>query len=183
MKKNFKSNSGAARIGICFAGILAFTSGGYASDGLVGAEAFELSITEESLGGNEIMAGEYASAIETILTTASLDSKYVKSTNLCAAYTAQKEFSLAESQCNLALHLSKWDSVGARLDGRAHLSRREKNAMALINLGVLHALQGNNQEAREYFDSASRKSRRLKATSQRNINSLDKRMESQIASS
>ena len=183
MNKKFKSITGAASLGICLAGVLGYTTSSYASDGLVGAEAFELTIRAETLGGSEIMAGQYATAIETILSKSSLESKYVKSTNLCAAYTAQKEFSLAEKQCNLALRLSNSPNAGAQLDGRAHLSRREGKAMALINLGVLHALQGNSQKAREYFESASRKSKRLKATSERNINSLDKRMGSQIASS
>ncbi|MFT5711338.1 MAG: tetratricopeptide (TPR) repeat protein [Halioglobus sp.] len=183
MNKKFKNVSGTFKLGICFAGILAYTGGSYASDGRVSAEAFELKITEETLGGSEIMAGEYAAAIETILTTASLDSKYDKSTNLCAAYTAQKEFGLAEHQCHLSLRLSESANVNAHLSGRSYLARREGKAVALINLGVLHALQGNNQEAREYFESASKKSKRLRATSKRNINSLDTRMDSQIASS
>ena len=183
MNKKFKSITGAASLGICLAGVLGYASSSYASDGLVGAEAFELKITAETLGGSEIMAGEYATAIETILSTASLESKYVRSTNLCAAYTAQKEFGLAEKQCNLALRLSNSPQAGAQLDGRTYLSRREGKAMALINLGVMHALQGNSQEAREYFESAGKQSKRLRATSERNIVSLDKRMESQIASS
>ncbi len=55
--------------------------------------------------------------------------------------------------------------------------------MALINIGVLHALQGNHQAAREYFESASNRSNRLEAVSTRNINTLEQRMKSQVASS
>jgi hypothetical protein len=48
--------------------------------------------------------------------------------------------------------------------------------MALNNLGVVRALQGNTQEWRIYFESASNPSKRLETTSSRNINALEQRM-------
>jgi hypothetical protein len=76
------------------------------------------------------MAGDYNTAIDQILFTPSLDSKYVKSTNLCVAYMAQGEFSLAEKHCKAALRTSGSAYSGIQNTGRARKASRDNRAMA-----------------------------------------------------
>ena len=48
--------------------------------------------------------------------------------------------------------------------------------MALNNLGVWHALQGDAVEAQVYFENAANRSKDLLATSNRNIDMLELRV-------
>ena len=166
---------GTAKIGFFLAGVLGFASGSYGIEGAVSAEKFELVITQESFGGNEILAGNTTAAIEKMLTSASLSSQYNWNTNLCAAYTAEGKYSSAEKHCELALRLSKSANPGILGHTRSYMAKKDRYAIALINLGVMHALQGNTQDALEYFESASTRSKRLSATADRNITALEQR--------
>ena len=185
MNKNLGNTFGAAKVGACLAGMLVFASNSYGSNEAVVAAQFEVHIMENTTGGREILAGDYSAAIEKILFSPSLDSKYVKDANLCAVYTVQKEFNRAEAHCMAALDASKSRNFGTGMQGISweRGANRVKWAMALNNLGVLHALKGNNGEARDYFQSASKKSHRLRATSDRNIHALEGRMGTEVASS
>ncbi|MEH6592445.1 MAG: tetratricopeptide repeat protein [Halioglobus sp.] len=172
MKNITSSASAAVKVGLCFSGILGFVNSSYGLEEAVTVEKFELKIVETSFGGDEIMAGDLAEAIEKILTTVSLDSRYEKNTNLCVAYTASGEFSSAEEHCKLALKFSRSVNSGIKNPG-LYLATKEKHALALNNLGVMRALQGNTGDALEYFESASVKSKRLSLTTTRNISVLE----------
>ena len=165
------------------AGLLAFASSSYGSNGATVVEQFELKILANTLGGREIIAGEYIAAIEQIHSTPSLDSKYVRNTNLCAAYTARGEFTLAEVKCKAALRASRSLSTGLQNTNRARVASKNDQAAALNNLGVLNALQGNKEEALKYFQSASNRSKDLRATTNQNISVLEERTGSEVVAS
>lgn len=165
----------AAKIGFFFSGILGFATSSYGITGAVSTEKFELVITEKTFGGNEILSGNPTAAIEKMLANRSLSSKYNLNTNLCAAYTAQGKYSSAEKHCNLALRFSKSAQYGMSGRSRTYMAKRDSYAIALNNLGVMHALQGNTLDALEYFESASIRSKRLSATADRNIVALEQR--------
>jgi tetratricopeptide (TPR) repeat protein len=183
MNKNLGNLVGAAKVGVCLGVILALSSNSYASNEAAGAVQFELHIVENTTGGREIVAGDYNAAIEKIRVSLSMDSKYVESTNLCAAYIAEKEYIQAEAHCKAALRASRSFDTGLQSTTWGRTAAKANRAVALNNLGVLHALKGNNREAREFFQSASKRSYRLKLTSDRNINVLEQRMVSEVANS
>jgi len=176
MNKTFRGLSRGGRLGICFSAMLGFAGSGNAAEEAMAVEKFELLIVETSLGGNEMAAGEYAAAVQIITTSLSLDSKYARSTNLCAAYTAQGEFDSAQPHCQKALRLSSSSDYGAIAMNRMYVAKKNRRAMSLNNLGVWHALQGNADKAKGYFQSASNKSREVAATTNRNIDVLEMRM-------
>ena len=171
-----KTLSRGSRLGLGFAALLGFTASSYAAADALVVNKFELVIMQTSLGGQEIFAGEFAAAVDKINSTLSLDTKYAKSTNLCAAYTAQGEFTSAQPHCRTALSLSRSSNHGTFLISRAYVAKKSRQAMALNNFGVWHALQGNADEAQTYFQKASTKSRDLSVTSSRNIDVLELRI-------
>ena len=168
--------SGKCRLGLCFAAMLGFAGSGYAAGDAVEVGKFELTIVQETVGGNDIVAGEFSAAVEKINTALSLDSKYAKSTNLCAAYTAQGEFAGAQPHCKAALTFSSSSRYGLLSMSRSYTSKRSMQAMALNNLGVWHALQGDADQAQAYFKNAANRSKGLVATSNRNIDVLKRRV-------
>jgi len=165
------------------AGLLSLAISGYAVSETAAIERFELQIVGNSPGGGEIVAGDYAAAIAQIRSTPSLHSKYVRKTNLCAAYTAQGEFTLAGPTCKAALQAGRSTSTGLQNTNRARIANKNDQAVALNNLGVLHALQGKNQKALTYFESASNKSKDLKPMVSQNIIALEQRMGSEVVAS
>lgn len=178
-----RNRLGTARISVCMAGLLAFASSSYGSSEAKVVDQFEVKILANTLGGREIIAGEYIAAIEQIQSTPSLDSRYVRNTNLCAAYIARGEFTLAEAQCKAALRASRSASTGLQNTNRARMASKNDQATALNNLGVLNALQGNNEEALKYFQSASNRSKSLRATTNQNISVLEQRTGSAVVAS
>jgi hypothetical protein len=183
MNKNLGNIFGAAKVGVCLAGILVLSSNSYASDKVVGASLYELHIVENTTGGREILAGDYNAAIEKIRVSLSMDSKYVEATNLCAAHIAHKEFIQAEAYCKAALRASRSFHTGLQSTTWGRAAAKANRAMALNNLGVLNALKGNSGAAHEFFESAGKRSYRLRLTSDRNIQVLEQRMVSEVASS
>ena len=184
MNNSLMNGRKAAKIGFFLSGILGFTGSSYGIDRVALAEKFELVIAEKSFGGEEILAGRTNAAIEKMLETASLSSKYNWNTNLCAAYTAQGNYSIAERHCGLSLKLSKTAHYGVLGNTRSHRAKKDNRAIALNNMGVMYALQGNPDAAREHFESVSNWSKRLSATADRNINALELRQKNPaIASS
>ena len=183
MKKQLRNSIGAARVGVCMAGLLSLAASGYAIGDTTAVERFELKVVGNSPGGSKILAGDYAAAIEQIRSTPSLHSKYVRKTNLCVAYMAQGEFTLAEPTCKAALQAGRSTSTGLQNTNRARIANKSDQAMAMNSLGVLHALQGKNQKALTYFESASNKSKDLKPMVSQNIIALEQRMGSEVVAS
>jgi tetratricopeptide (TPR) repeat protein len=179
MNKKPGNSYGSVSAGLILSGVLGLAGNSYGTEEALALDRFELKIVEYTAGGNEILAGNFSGAIGKIQSSLSLDSKYEKNTNLCAAYTAQKAFANAEAHCQTALRLSRTAQTTQMTNSR-YMSTRSRQAMALNNFGVWHALQGNTEEASEYFEAANNKSRRISTTTQRNINALEQRLSSKV---
>lgn len=175
MNKKLGNNYRLASAGLMLSGVLGFASSSYGTEEAVPLGRFELKIVQSTTGGDEILAGNFSGAIGIIRSSLSLDSKYNLNNNLCAAYTAQGEFSNAEAYCQTAVHLSSYAQSRQKAN-TGNISTRSRQAMALNNFGVWYALQGKTQEASEYFEAASRKSKQLATTTERNMDALEQRM-------
>lgn len=176
MSNTFWKTSSKCQLGLCFSAILGFAGSAYAAGDAVETGKFELTVTEATVGGNEIIAGDMSAAIEKINTTISFDSSYEKNSNLCAAYTAQGKFATAKPHCESALKFSKSSHYRVIGSSRSYASQRNRQAMALNNLGVWHAMQGDVVKAQAYFERAASRSQDMVATSSRNIEVLELRM-------
>lgn len=167
---------GRCRLGICFSAMLGFAGSGYAAGDAAGIGKFELTIIQTTVGGNDIVAGELSSAVEKINTALRPDSKYAKNSNLCVAYTAQGELASAKPHCKSALNFSRSSRYGMIGTSKSYTSQRNMQAMALNNLGVWHAMQGESEQAQTYFELAASRSKDMVGTTSRNIDVLERRM-------
>lgn len=119
---------------------------------------YMLNVIEDAAYGEEILAGNYVEAIDKIKSTnrRSIDDYYA-AVNLCAARVLSRQFAGAEVACDSAV-------LGAErlLQRPGHMSvhsfearaYRRFMAMALSNRGVLRALQGEADLARDDFTKA-----------------------------
>ena len=167
---------GRYRLGLCFSAMLGFAGSGYAAGDSAEAGKFELTIVQTTVGGDDIVAGEFSAAVEKINAALSLDSRYAKSSNLCAAYTAQSDFASAKPHCKSALNFSRSSHYRVIGTSSSYTTQRNMQAMALNNLGVWHAMQGEAVQAKAYFERAASRSKDMVATSSRNIDVLELRM-------
>jgi len=164
-----------------FCGLLGVSSPSLGAGEALVIDKYELIIYQDSPGESEIIAGKLDRAIETIRTTNTLDSAYDTHTNLCVAYTVQKQFDLAHRYCKAAVRESNSGSSSIQLGYRVPSADKERRAAALSNLGVMHALQGNGSTALRYFEAAARKSSRLAETADRNMDALAQDQDSKVA--
>ena len=176
MNKTLGKVRGGCWLGLYFSTMLGFAGSAYAAEDAVGLGKFELTIMQATVGGNEIFAGDFSAAVEKINTSISGDSKYTKSANLCAAYTAMGEFSSAQPHCKAALTMSRSSRYGVLSLSKPPTSRRNMQAMALNNLGVWHALQGDAEQAEAHFKNAANRSKELMPIPSRNIEVLELRI-------
>jgi tetratricopeptide (TPR) repeat protein len=117
-------------------------------------EAYTMTVIVDAAHGGKVAAGKYERAIESITTAKRSGDAYSKQTNLCVAYTKTGALEKATAACEAALAIM--------LDGRksrstyvtpAHAERLDRVylALALSNLGVLHAAKGSTEMARARF--------------------------------
>ena len=170
-----------ASAGMCVAGAMGITAGSYADNAQVSAEKYEMQVFLDSMGGREIVSGDFSAAIATLRGTPSLGSKYAKNTNLCVALTLTRDFANAEQHCHSAMSFSVRSHARPPSIGSRSLGKKDKVVLALNNLGVFYALSGNTLQARAYFDAAERKGGSHSATSLRNMRALDQRVETVAA--
>jgi tetratricopeptide (TPR) repeat protein len=176
MKKPVSIARGAANFGLCLSAVLGFASSSFAERSDIDVHKFELQVFQGTIAVDEIVSGDMGVAVEKIRDSGKYVELYAKKTNLCVAYTAQGEYTNAAKQCQAAQRLSK------RSGFIVHSTKRDKQALALNNLGVLLALQGHTQEALKYFERAGGRSTKFSDTSLRNIDALEKRGDSAVAS-
>jgi hypothetical protein len=179
MKTKLRSAIEGNKVGLFFAAALGFSGVSHGSSQGVAVERFELKVVENTVGANEIIAGEFADALQQLRYKVSYDSEFFKRTNLCAAYVATGELVVAKPHCRAALRTSRHEG----LNYRPSKTTRVRQAVALNNLGVLYALAGEHQESQQFFESAGGKSSEMKVTSARNINILEQRAGDDVASS
>lgn len=182
MNRKLKGRGVVASAGFCIAGVMGIATGSYGGETKVSAEKYEMQIFEGGVDAEKIVAGHFTAAIEQIQLNELGKSKYERSTNLCVALTLQRDFPAAETECYKAKRYSMRSYATLLSMPYTRLSNREKQAIALNNLGVLKALQGDARDARELFESAKKRSRQLESISQRNLVALAQRHEPDIAS-
>ncbi len=127
---------------------------------------YTMAVMSETAYGNKIMAGNYAQAIEKINQKAGRYDAFSKGTNLCVAYTKSGELELAEEACEAAVVAAgeaKQKRAGGVLAGAVSFDRDRNLAIALSNRGVLRAVKGQDEQAREDFDAALALNARLSA--------------------
>lgn len=123
-------------------------------------QVYTLTAIEDLSFGEEVVAGNYETAIEGIL--GSLKSNpggFEAQTNLCVAYTHSGEFSKAYESCDAALTALERRIRRSKVSGFTPFqSRRVQEkylALALSNRGVLRAVSGKPDLARKDLIRAS----------------------------
>jgi tetratricopeptide (TPR) repeat protein len=120
---------------------------------------FVMNYYEDTAQGALVEDGAYEAVINR-LAMRSTDSarRVADQINLCVAYTKTKQIDKATVSCDLALaRAGKKVSRQSLLE--SYRTARERadaeRAIALINRGVLHAVNGETEEARELFELAA----------------------------
>jgi tetratricopeptide (TPR) repeat protein len=118
---------------------------------------YTMTVIVDAAHGGKVAAGNYERAIAKITAGKSTRNAYAKQTNLCVAYTKTGALDDATEACEEALA-----KVRERADKRGVLAGTTQSAnvdrmylaLALSNLGVLHAARGSTDIARKNFREA-----------------------------
>ena len=122
--------------------------------------AYVMTVIHDRAAGDQVISGEYGQAIERLTAnTAKRSSTFAASNNLCVAYAKTNRLPEAEQACSAALRTSKttyasWYDV---------ISKRDFYAVALSNRGVIRAVSGDIEQARQDFKAAMKFSSTLTA--------------------
>jgi len=122
--------------------------------------AYVMTVIHDRAAGDDVISGAYGQAIESLTANAAKrSSRFAASNNLCVAYTKTNRLPEAEQACNAALRVSKakyasWYDVS---------SKRDFYAVALSNRGVIRAVSGDIEQARQDFRAAMKFSSTLTA--------------------
>ena len=118
---------------------------------------YTMTVIVDAAHGSKVAAGRYERAIEKITARNSGRDAYPKQTNLCVAYTKTGALDKATEACEEALAIAL-DGTDTRavLAGTAQPAKLDRMylALALSNLGVLHAAKGSTDAARKNFREA-----------------------------
>jgi hypothetical protein len=129
---------------------------GVTSLSMASAASLEMGSYSNAPGGKEIEAGNYDAAIalaSTPIARHDLEGALVAATNLCVAYTVERELDRAYEACAEALTLAR------RVDKATSARfRSTATARALTNRGVLRAVSGDTLGAAADFREAARSS-------------------------
>ena len=111
---------------------------------------FAMTVIRDAAHGAKIVAGNYGGAIERLADGRYRSSeKFFAANNLCVAYTMTSRFDAAEESCSTAVEMIQRD----RLTDESSIAARY-HAIALSNRGVLRAMSGEGEMAREDFEAA-----------------------------
>jgi hypothetical protein len=130
----------------------------------VHAGAFEMLVFEDSSMGRHLIEGDLGAALSTN-ETRSL-SRFSALNDRCVSLTLAGELEKAEVVCNDALREARRSNASGApgYSGRGAMTdTRSRRAMAFTNRGVLHALQGKGERAKDDFRTAVTLSARLSA--------------------
>jgi len=119
--------------------------------------AFTMTVIIDAAHGSKVVAGKYERAIEKITARKSARDPYSRQTNLCVAYTKTGALDKATEACEAALAITLGSKKARNSHfGSAQSERLERTyrALALSNLGVLHAAKGSPEIARNTFRKA-----------------------------
>lgn len=119
--------------------------------------AYTMTVIIDAAHGSKVAAGKYERAIEKITARKTARDAYYRQTNLCVAYTKTGELEKATEACEAALAIT----LGGKKPRSSYLGtvpseriERMYLAVALSNLGVLHAAKGSPDFARRSFREA-----------------------------
>jgi tetratricopeptide (TPR) repeat protein len=119
--------------------------------------AYTMTVIVDAAHGSKVAAGKYEHAIEKITAGKSSRDAYSKQTNLCVAYTKTGALEKATAACEAALAIML-DGAKPRSNVLAAMPSEKHDrvylALALSNLGVLHAAKGSTDIARRTFREA-----------------------------
>ncbi len=131
------------------------------------AGAFQMLVAEDSAPGRHLIDGDVDAALA-LSETRSLN-RFNALNNHCVSLTLKGELDKAEVVCNDAVRQARRSEAGYT-PGRAYqgatIDPRSRRAMAFTNRGVLHALQGRGELARDDFESAVVLNGRLSAATE-----------------
>lgn len=115
--------------------------------------AFEMTVIRDAAYGGRVVAGQFDEAISRINAARVRPSqKFFAETNLCVAYTKSGDLESAHEACDEALALA-FPRGEVLPESRARIARRYE-ALALSNRGVLRAVSGDSDRARQDFRDA-----------------------------
>lgn len=125
--------------------------------------SYVMTVIADRAHGEQLVSGEYKEAIAAITSPTSPQKRYkdtfAVSNNLCVAYTKSNDLAKAHQACAEALRMSK-NSFGPWYDATR---KRSDQALALSNRGVIRAITGDDDGAREDFQLAIKLGRKLSA--------------------
>ena len=102
--------------------------------------AYRMAVVSDASQGRTILYGSYEKAIDKLaMKKARSHNRFSTYNNLCVAYTKTKNLEKAVQACDAAI---------------AHTAVRRDLAVALSNRGVLFAVSGNTEKARQSFEEA-----------------------------
>lgn len=114
---------------------------------------YRMTVISDEAYGHKIIAGHYAEAVDRIDASRGNGSKrFFAYTNLCVAFTLTGEVENARPACDEALALIDTDS--SRLPKFFEPIQTDYESMALSNRGVLRAVSGDVDGARDDFLAA-----------------------------
>lgn len=119
--------------------------------------AFEMKAYVDYAGGRQVIAGDYAVAIQAASRAAEQDGErgMIANTNLCVAFTKTGQFARAEAACTRALTLAERSRVSVPLLRYGYDVRQQDIVTALSNRGVLRAVSGDPLGAARDFREAT----------------------------
>lgn len=159
----FKDGS-AARTGRLNAGVAALllaVAGQSMADSV--PSAYSMAVIQDDAFGSTVMSGDYAKGISKLTSFGGKRAKsFATNNNLCVAYTMTKDFDSAASACEAALAASEKYGKYANSPLNPYDSTRDQ-AMAYSNRGVLRAMTGDYDGAKQDFEYAAKLSKYLDA--------------------
>ena len=123
------------------------------------AEGYIMTVYEDLAQGQAILVGSPGAVIDALTATDS-DRKlsFAEKVNLCVAYTKVKRIDDATVACDAAMMASHKEAQRIRrMTSKLYANpgdARDVVMLALSNRGVLHALTGEQEKARELFEQA-----------------------------
>ena len=139
---------------------LALAASLFACAPLIAQEAdpsYTMTVIIDAAHGGKVASGRYERAIEKLTASKRRWDSYSTQTNLCVAYTKTGELDKATKACEAALAIMRDKSSPRRSNpGLAYAGKVDRMylALALSNLGVLHAAKGSPDIARKIFHEA-----------------------------
>ncbi len=122
--------------------------------------AYVMTVVADKAHGEQVVSGAYEEAIAAITSPQKRHrDTFAVNNNLCVAYTKSNDLAKAKQACADALRTSK-NSFGPWYVADR---KRTDQALALSNRGVIRAITGDDEGAREDFQRAIKLGRKLSA--------------------